>query len=146
MVKGILAGMLAIESVSDIRTGTISVKRQIFFLVAAAVLNIVTAYQSLGSVLGGLLIGGMMYAYAFITHEGIGYGDCLIFVTSGLYIGFLGNMRLLFGSLVVASLTGIVMTIVKKRGMKYRIPFVPCVFVTYIIMLVMKFVWRLNVL
>lgn len=55
-------------------------------------------------------------------------------------------MRLLFGSLVVAALTGIVMTIVKKRGMKYRIPFVPCIFVTYIIMLVMKLVWRLNVI
>ena len=142
MIYGMVAGMLAIESVADIRTGTISVVRQIVFLVVAIILNVIMAYQSIWSILGGLFIGGIMFAYAFFTQEGIGYGDCLIFVTCGMYIGFLKNMRLLFGSLLIAAIAGIIVAIVKKTGIKARIPFVPCILTAYIVMSALGTLWR----
>ena len=134
MIQGVVITMLTVEALSDIRTKTISVVRQICFLILAAIFNILFYYQSAASMVGGMGIGALLFLYAFFTKEGIGYGDCLVFMCVGAYVGLLDNMRLLFFSLIVAAFAGIVYSLIKKKNFKEKIPFLPCVLVAYLAM------------
>lgn len=132
-VKGVVMAMLAAESISDIRTRSVSVIRLLIFLGVAAVANIVFGYQSVWSMAGGMAIGAVMFLYAFATKESIGYGDCLIFVCAGAFLGFSGNLRLLFGSFLAATVAGGIYSLVKHKGMKAQIPFIPCILSAFIV-------------
>ncbi len=134
MASGFVIAMLAVETVSDIRKKKVSVIRILMFLAAGIVLNIMGYGQSVGSMLGGVAVGAAMFVYSLLTHESIGYGDCLIFACAGLYIGFSQNIRLLFFSLAVAGISGGIYALVKKKKLKTKIPFVPYILGTYIAM------------
>ena len=140
MISGIVAAMLAVETVSDLRTKTVSAVRLLLFLGGAAALNIIRGYQPVWSMFGGMAVGGVLFAYAFATGEGIGYGDCLIFVCAGAYIGLHENIRMLFFSLLAAAAASGVRAIVRREGMKSRIPFVPCVLGVHLVMTAVK-IW-----
>lgn len=134
MVNGVVTAMLAVETFSDLKTKSVSVIRIIVFFVAAVVINVLSVYQSVFSMLGGMAIGLIMLFYAFLTKEGIGYGDCIIFICLGAYLGLSANLRLLFFSLIFASVVGLINAIIKKEGRKSKIPFVPFVLGTHIIL------------
>lgn len=134
MIQGVVITMLTVEALSDIRTKTISVVRQVCFLILAAVLNILFYYQSAVSMAGGIGIGVLLFLYAFFTKEGIGYGDCLVFACVGAYVGLMDNIRLLFFSLIIAAVAGIIYSLVKKKKITDRIPFLPCVLLAYLAM------------
>lgn len=134
MIQGIVITMLAVETISDIRTKTISVLRIGIFFIAAIILNGFFYYQSVFSMLGGIMIGMILLAYAFLTREGIGYGDGLIFICAGAYLGLSDNLHLLFFSLILAAVAGGIYTIIRKKSMKTKIPFIPCILGTYLMM------------
>lgn len=134
IVNGLVITMLAVETVSDIRTKTVSMLRIMFFIIIGAVVNIFIYYQSIQSVLGGMAVGGIIMLYALLSKQSIGYGDALIFICTGLYVGLSKNLRILFFSLIAASLAGGIYALVKKKDIKTEIPFVPCILGTYIFM------------
>lgn len=140
MINGVVLIMLALETVSDIRTKTVSAVRMIIFVILAGVVNIVFYYQSVWSMLGGIAIGALLFLYALATSESIGYGDCLVFVCAGAFIGFSRNLQLLFFSLVMAAVAGGIYALVRKKGIKARVPFVPCILGTYAVMTVMEII------
>ncbi len=140
MINGVVLIMLALETVSDIRTKTVSAVRMIIFVILAGVVNIVFYYQSVWSMLGGIAIGALLFLYALATSESIGYGDCLVFVCAGAFIGFSRNLQLLFFSLVMAAVAGGIYALVRKKGIKARVPFVPCILGTYVVMTVMEII------
>lgn len=136
MVNGIVAAMLAVETVSDLRTRTVSAVRLAVFTAGAVAANIVLYYQPIWSMLGGMAVGALLFVYAFATKEGIGYGDCFVFVCAGAYIGLHENIRLLFFSLLAAMTVGGIRAAVHKGSMKSRVPFVPCILGVYTVMTV----------
>ena len=138
MINGVVITMLAVETVSDIRTRKISLLRLSAFLAAGIVFNIVMKYQTLWSLLGGIAPGLILMLYARLTGEGIGYGDCVLFIVSGIFIGFFDNLKLLFLSLVLASVVGGVLVLLKKGNFRMKIPFVPCILSAYVIMIVLE--------
>ena len=140
MINSIVLIMLILETASDIRTKSISAVRMIFFVVLAGAMNIIFCYQPVWSMLGGMAIGALLFAYALATSESIGYGDCLIFVCVGEFIGFSKNMQLLFFSLVAAAVSGGIYAIVRKKGMRAKIPFVPCILGTYTVMTITEII------
>ncbi len=138
MVNGVILTMLAVESVSDIRTQTVSVIRIGIYAVIGIILNVFLRYQTMLSLMGGVLIGVILLGYAVLTKENIGYGDAMIFIVSGIITGLSSNLHLLFFSLLMASVTGGIYALVEKKSIKTRIPYVPCIFVTYLIMSLME--------
>ena len=130
--------MLALETFSDIRTKTVSGLRIIIFIIIGIPVNIIMRYQTLWSAVGGILVGGILLIYAFITKGGIGIGDGLMFVCLGIYLGLSVNLRLLFFSLITAAVLGGIYAVIKKRSIKSQIPFIPCVLSTYLIILIME--------
>ena len=125
--------MLGIETVADIRSRSVSAVRLIIFAVGAVAVNIIFYYQSIWSMIGGIAVGAVLFLYALLTSESIGYGDCLIFVCAGAYIGFADNLELLS-----VALAGGIYALAAHKTIKTRIPFVPCIMAVYFIMLVIK--------
>ena len=140
MIQGAVVAMLAIETISDLRTKTISVIRVSAFLVLGIVLNIVQYYQSVWSIVGGAIIGLILLGYGFASKGGIGYGDGIIFIVCGVYLGLSENVRLLFFSLIAAAVAGGIYALTKRKSIRAEIPFMPCVLGTYLIMLIIQFV------
>lgn len=132
-VNGVVMAMLTAETVSDIRTRSVSVIRLLIFLGVAACANIIFDYQSVWSMAGGMSVGAVMFIYSYATGESIGYGDCLVFVCAGAFLGFSRNLRLLFGSFIAAAAAGLVYALIKHKGMKVRIPFIPCILAAFVI-------------
>lgn len=138
MVKIIVIAMLAIESISDIRTQTVSLIRIVAFALLGITINFCKDYQSVWSVVGGLVVGIILLGYALLSKGAMGVGDGVVFLCLGIFLGMSGNLRLLFFSLIVAALAGGVYAIVSKKGIKAKIPFIPCVLVAFVGMSVME--------
>lgn len=138
MINGIVIGILVLESISDIRSKSICAWHMILFAVMGVVLNVITYYQSVWSVVGGVIIGILVLIFALFSKGAIGIGDGIIFICLGIYLGLSDNLRLLFFSLVTASIAGGVYILIKKKSIKTQIPFVPCVLMAYILMTLME--------
>ncbi len=138
MINGVVISMLAVETVCDLKSRTIAVVPLAVYMVLGIILNCIWGYQSLFSVIGGVLIGLILLGYAFITKESIGYGDGVLFICVGLYVGLSQNLRLLFFSLLLAAVAGGIYTLVKKKSIKTKIPFVPCITFSYVFMTIVE--------
>lgn len=132
MVKVIVIAMLAIESISDIRTQTVSLIRLIAFALLGITINYCMEYQSIWSVVGGLVVGVVLLGYALISKGSVGVGDGVVFLCLGIFLGLSGNLRLLFFSLIVAAIAGGIYAIITKKGIKAKIPFIPCILVAFV--------------
>ena len=92
-------------------------------------------YQSVWSVIGGVVIGIILFTYSLVTKGGIGFGDGLIFICLGVYLGLSENLRLLFFSLLIAAVFGGIYALIRHKSIKTQIPFMPCILGTYITMI-----------
>lgn len=138
MIKGLVIAMLAIETISDVRKHTVSGIRIIVFMVIGIVLNCIMKYQSVWSVVGGIVVGMTLLGYSLITKGGIGFGDGLVFICLGVYLGLSENLKLLFFSLLAAAVFGGVYALIRKKSIKTHIPFMPCIMGTYILMIFLE--------
>lgn len=82
----------------------------------------------------GVIEGVLLIGLSKITHGQIGIGDGIVFVVSGVILGFWGNGVLLFLSLILAAVTGVFLLLFRRVGRKDTIPFVPFIFVGYGVM------------
>ena len=133
-VNGIVAAVLTVESISDIKTKSISLARLVCYMIVALALNIIMRYQSFISLFGGIVVGVIFLGFGILTKEGIGYGDGAIFICLGAVLGRYDNLRLLMYSLMLAAIVGGIYALVRKKNLKVRIPFIPCVLITYVVM------------
>lgn len=138
MVRVIVIAMLAIESISDIRTQTVSLIRLIAFALLGITVNYCMVYQSIWSIVGGGIVGIVLLGYALLSRGAMGVGDGVIFLCLGIFLGLSGNLRLLFFSLLIAAIVGGIYALVTKKGIKAKIPFIPCILVGYIVTSVLE--------
>ena len=103
-------------------------------MIVALALNIIMRYQSFISLFGGIVVGVIFLGFGILTKEGIGYGDGAIFICLGAVLGLYDNLRLLMYSLMLAAIVGGIYALVRKKNLKVRIPFIPCVLITYVVM------------
>ena len=134
VINGIVAAVLTVESISDIKTKSISLARLVCYMIVALALNIIMRYQSFISLFGGIIVGVIFLGFGILTKEGIGYGDGAIFICLGAVLGLYDNLRLLMYSLMLAAIVGGIYALVRKKNLKVRIPFIPCVLITYVVM------------
>lgn len=130
----IVSVALLIETISDIRTKTVSVTRLLVYFLLAVAGNIIFYYQTVSSMIGGIIVGVIVLIYGIITKEGIGYGDGLVFMCLGAAIGLSNSIRVLFLSLMMAIFAGGVFLLVKHKDIKTQIPFVPCILCSFLVL------------
>lgn len=129
-----LLGMLGVCSWEDLRKRRIRVTLVLGFGVLGLMLHLIFQNLTIWEMLGGMLIGAVLFVVSILSKERIGKGDALLIGVTGIYLGFWDNLILLWASSALAGLVGFVMILAGKK--KKEIPFVPFVLAVYIILLI----------
>lgn len=81
----------------------------------------------------GMLVGGAVLLFAWISKESVGFGDGWLFVVTGIFLGLPENFVLLFGSMVLAGIFAIGCLAMKKKGRNDRVALAPFVLTAYVV-------------
>lgn len=122
--------ILMICSIQDIKTKRIQIWWFLLCLIPAALLWMMGKELGVWEIFGGIAVGAVLLVVSRCTKEAIGYGDGLIFIVTGVYLGMWENLRLLFTSLIFALLFSVVEVIARKKSTKDEIAFIPFVWIT----------------
>jgi len=135
--ESLLLTFLAINTYTDIKKKKISIMVSVIFFIVGMVLTLVSKEHTLVSVLGGLGVGALLILMGKISRQAVGFGDGIIFLVTGLYLGFVRNLVLLLYGLVICALASIIFLVIRKFKMKDKIPFAPFILTSFIMMLIM---------
>lgn len=134
MMNGVIIVFLIPCTITDLKSKTIPIWWTVVFGISAMIYQIFWKKQKLETILFSMIIGVTLLVAAKISNQRIGYGDGIIFLILGLWIGFWDGISLLFFSLILSSIISVYLIIVRRKGRDYRIPFIPFVTAAYIIL------------
>ncbi len=127
---------LCIVSVWDIRRRMIPCWLLGIGGVLAVVFQLLQKNTSVVSVLAGMAVGGIFLVISKVTEEGLGYGDSLMILAVGIYMGFWQLLYLLTGAYLMAAVFAGVVLVRKRFSRKDSFPFIPFLTAAYIAVLV----------
>lgn len=82
----------------------------------------------------GFILGFVVLAViAVLTRQAIGYGDVKLFGVIGVTGGFLCTYFTLFMGMIAAAAASVFLLVTKKKDKKGSIPFAPCIYIGYVI-------------
>ncbi len=123
--KFVLVGVyLLLMSVWDIRKKEIPMIPGILCGIAVTGLQLVER-NSLTSWLPGVAVALFLLAVGKLSRGGVGDGDALVYLVTGLCLGLADNLAVLVISLFLASLTALVLLVFCHVGKKYEMAFIP---------------------
>lgn len=133
-----LYGLTAFD---DIRTKHVRLIELIGFGLLGLLINFISPALSVKSILGGIFLGLVLLLFSHISKEKIGKGDALIISITGLYLGWINTLVLLWLSSIISLIVGLFIIKRNKYGTDYEIPFVPFLLLGYLSMYLIRFVW-----
>lgn len=132
-----LLGMLSWCSVDDIRYKKVSVIVIVMAGIVGVCCHLYYGRLSIWEMLGGAAIGGVMLVVSILSKGKIGKGDALMLTVTGIYLGILLNLALLWLSSIMVAIFGFFATLTKGKGRKFEIPLAPFLLISYVILLFM---------
>lgn len=127
----VLLGALGVHSIEDIKDRKITVTFTLFCGIVGILLHLLFQNESIFSMLLGMISGVGILALGYLTGGKIGYGDGILFMLTGLYLGLEQNLILMMLSFTLAGIWGLFWMIGRWGRKNDRIPFVPFLFVAY---------------
>lgn len=135
-IEIITAMYLSVMAVIDRRKMEIPVLPGVICILAVILAQIVDHTDWLQWV-PGVLIGLFLYLISKMTRGAIGEGDALVYVLTGISLGFFQNLELLAVSLFFSSLAAGFLLLFRRVGKTYKMPFVPFTAIAYgVVMLI----------
>lgn len=125
----ILQIFLVVLSIEDIKEKMISDKYILCVLVNSIIFRIILfdLMNFINGVITGMVIALMIVLVKKVFKQKIGMGDLKLLAALSITYGYAGMINVLFFSIIIAMLYGIVMMILKKKNKNSEIPFVPFV-------------------
>lgn len=137
-IQNFLGILLAGLSIQDIKCQKVNIWAVgTGYMIGIAGLAI-SGQLSVKSMAGGAGIGLMVCLLHWGTQKGIGLGDGMLAVLIGVCTGAEFTVFCLCAAFFLASLVALALYCMKKAGRKSRLPFVPFLFLGYMITLCMK--------
>lgn len=121
--------ILSVFSMEDIMKRRIHLALVLIFFASGILYQILLGKVILIEILGGILVGIILIGISRLTEEAIGYGDGLIFLVTGVFLGIWENLNLLFTSLIIAFIYSSIQILLRKKDTKDEIPFVPFIWI-----------------
>lgn len=125
----------------------IDLKREIIYVplivcmgIIGVICHIFLQENTIWNLMSGMLIGVILLLGGIWSGEKIGYGDGVIFIMTGIFLGFWGNMLLLVIASILAGVTCTGLLLTHKKCKEEQIVFVPFIFISYVILLILT-VW-----
>lgn len=137
-IQGLLAVLLAVFTIGDIKYKKINIWGIGLGYILGIAGGIIYGQSRIRSLAGGIGIGLAVCLLHWVTQKGIGLGDGMLAVLIGICTGAEFTVICLCASFFLASCAALVLCCLKKAGRKSRIPFVPFLFLGYMITLGMK--------
>ena len=135
----IILSMLFISSIKDIKSKKISMTVLLIYGLVICLMTFLHHNMTLLDRISGMLIGAFLLFISRVTKEQIGFGDGLVFIVTGLGIGFWDNLLLLCYSMSLGCMFALFMWAVKKVKRNSTFPFVPFIGMGYLILMLNKF-------
>lgn len=127
----LIAGIyLAVMAVIDRKQKAIPIIPGVACIIFIALAQIV-AGKKLEEWLPGILVGIFLFVVSRLSRGEIGQGDALVYIVSGLALGFYRTLKLLMLSLFLAAMAGLALLVIRRVGRKYTMPFVPFTAIAY---------------
>ncbi|CVI65111.1 Type IV leader peptidase family protein [Clostridiales bacterium CHKCI001] len=133
-MNGIILIFLIPCAITDLKSRKIPIWWTAICGIGAVIYQVAEKKQSIGGIVVSMTIGVVLLAIARISSQSIGYGDGIIFLILGLWIGFWDTLSLLFFSLVLSSLVSAYLMIIRRKQRNYKIPFIPFVTAAYTVL------------
>lgn len=138
VVNSLVGLLLIIAGISDIKTRKVSIKLLLLFG-AAALANTIFLQRTdvVGMLLGmllGMIPGIILLLLGKLTRESIGYGDGCLIIIIGIFLGINKTIELMMTALFMAAIYSIFLISFKKAGRKKEMPFVPALFIAFLLM------------
>ena len=86
---------------------------------------------STGEIIAGILAGAFFLLLSKLTKESFGYGDSILIVIMGAFLGFWSLMSVLFMAFFMAGLFSVIMLLKTKFHKKSKFPFIPFLMAAY---------------
>lgn len=125
----------------------IDLKREIIYVplivcmgIIGVICHIFLQENTIWNLMSGMSIGVILLLGGIWSGEKIGYGDGVIFIMTGIFLGFWGNMLLLVIASILAGVTCTGLLLTHKKCKEEQIVFVPFIFISYVILLILT-VW-----
>lgn len=132
LIHGLVIALLIWNAWQDCRKKEIVPVSLWIFLAAGLLVNMVYAYQSPASLLGGMLTGGGILILSHLSKGAVGRGDGYLLCVTGVYLGTAETLALLLGALFLCAVWSLLLLALKRAGRKTEIPFVPFLLAAYL--------------
>lgn len=126
--------LYGLSAVDDFRTKQVKVMELAVFAVLGILMNVIYRPHTLISVVGGVAVGLFVYLFSIISNEKIGKGDALVVAVSGLYLGFMNTVLVLWLGSLLALLGGVFYIYYNRKPLDTEVPFVPFLLLSYVIL------------
>jgi len=128
---------LMIAAFRDIQTRRISAYALSFGAVLSIVYQIFLGKMDVWLVTGGVITGALFLILSKITQEGMGYGDSILILILGIYLGFHQLIFVLSSAFFLLLCVSIPALWSRKMSRKYTLPFLPFLMGGYVCFLIM---------
>lgn len=133
--QAVVMGMLTLCSAQDIKKKQIRLNLVLFFGILGIFLHMLWRIQPIENLLLGMSVGVVLLFLSIMTGGRIGTGDAVLLIVTGIYLGLEQNLELFFCGLLMCSMCSLVLFVLRKKGRKDSIPFVPFLLAAYMGML-----------
>lgn len=135
MMEHIILWMfLAINTITDIKNRTIYTAISFLFGAVGMAFFFCGEKKDMFSLAGGILVGMYVLLFSVITKGAVGFGDGLVVLALGIWMGGEKILFVLMGAFFLVVLTGMIGIAAKKLNRKSELPFVPFLTVSYIVL------------
>lgn len=126
--------MLGFLSLWDIREKEIPAVAIYILAVFCMVMMLINPYCNIiNNVVTGILFSGIIGLAYKLTKEKIGLGDVEVLCAMAFAFGYPNLFNMLFISMISSVIFGIMLIVLKKATIKTEIPFLPFIFIGYIL-------------
>ena len=112
-------------SVEDMRFRKVSGELLVMMAVLGISYRIYEKNNSWISMLCGIGIGVIFLIISYITREALGYGDSILIIVLGLFVGAVELIEILTMTWIVLALSAMILLTFKRFSRKTALPFVP---------------------
>ena len=129
-------GILAITAYVDWKEQEVPLSGLLLAGAGGLLLQSACRDMEIADIVSGAAVGVLALILARVTGEAIGAGDGAILVVSGIVLGFWRALGLLMTALLISGAVALFLLVIKRKGRKYRLPFIPFLLAAYLLQLI----------
>lgn len=135
MGKIVLLGVFGLGTYWDWKEKQIYLYFPILASIVGMILHLIFQEHTWKELLFGMAIGVVVLLVSYLSRESIGMGDGMMLIASGTFLGFWANLELFMIALLLSGVTALFLIVVRRKGRKDRLPFIPFLLVAYLFLL-----------